>query len=76
MAAVTKIVGDTMQLAAQRKIEEFTVDLCELMIADDSIIQEMFQRAAMLEEGKGNESEVLKRALEFNSFNKKALGLL
>jgi hypothetical protein len=46
------------------------------MITDDSIIQEMFQRAAMLEEGKGNESEVLKRALEFNTFNKKALGLL
>lgn len=46
-------------------------------MADEGLVQDLFQRVSALEQSNSNEYSIfIEKSLEFNQFNKTALGLL
>jgi hypothetical protein len=76
LPAVTKVLADTLEIAIQKKIGTFTLDECEQMLADDSVIQQYLQRASKLNDDNNDDEKFFNAAKKSNIFNKKAVSLL
>lgn len=71
------LIDDTLALATQKKITNFTSELVGEIIADETVVQDLFHRVSALDQSNSNEtSEFIQNAIEHNRVNKKALRLL
>ena len=74
---VNKLISDTLALATQKKITNFTTELVDEIMTDEGLVQDLFQRVSALEQSNSNEYSIfIDKSLEFNQFNKNALELL